>query len=138
MKAELQTLGSEHPAIGYAHELPAILTCSAFVCCADEARKLSVEPRDIFVKWRVPDVRKYQIAGTGLSRRPGPRQSELCNYFKLSGTTPPVCISFDITCLCSQRFISAEPSSAPVYPSSWASCLRAARLESRLRSFIRS
>lgn len=35
-------------------------------------------------------------------------------YFRLSGTTPPDSISFVMTCLCSQTFISAEPSSAPV------------------------
>ena len=34
--------------------------------------------------------------------------------FRLSGTLPPLAASFSITCLCSQMFISAEPSSAPV------------------------
>ena len=35
-------------------------------------------------------------------------------YFRSSGTVPPDAIIFAITCLCSQMFISAEPSSAPV------------------------
>jgi hypothetical protein len=35
-------------------------------------------------------------------------------YFRLSGTTPPDSISFAMTCLCSQTFISAEPSRGPV------------------------
>src|SRR5205085_8209841 len=35
-------------------------------------------------------------------------------YLRSSGTVPPEAISFAITCLCSQIFISAEPSSAPV------------------------
>ena len=33
---------------------------------------------------------------------------------RLSGTLPPLSASFVITCLCSQTFISAEPSRAPV------------------------
>ena len=35
-------------------------------------------------------------------------------YFRLSGTTPPLSITLVMTCLCSQMFISAEPSRAPV------------------------
>src|SRR5262249_9229263 len=34
--------------------------------------------------------------------------------FRLSGTLPPLSASFVMTCLCSQRFISAEPLRAPV------------------------
>jgi hemoglobin-like flavoprotein len=40
------------------------------------------------------------------------RQAVLC--CRLSGTLPPLSASLVITCLCSQMFISAEPSSAPL------------------------
>src|SRR5262245_9957721 len=43
-----------------------------------------------------------------------------------------------MTALCSQRFIAADPSSAPVYPRSVASSLRSSRLLSRPTSFSRS
>src|SRR5215471_13247027 len=43
-----------------------------------------------------------------------------------------------MTCLWSHSFIAADPSRGPVYPSSWASCLRALRLLSRFNSFIKS
>ena len=33
---------------------------------------------------------------------------------RLSGTLPPLSASFVMTCLCSQTFISADPSRAPV------------------------
>jgi len=33
---------------------------------------------------------------------------------RLSGTLPPLSASFVMTCFCSQTFIAAEPSSAPV------------------------
>jgi hypothetical protein len=33
---------------------------------------------------------------------------------RCSGTLPPLSASFTMTCRCSQMFISAEPSSAPV------------------------
>src|SRR5207342_2303827 len=57
---------------------------------------------------------------------------------RLSGTTPPLSASLVMTSLCSQIFISAEPSRLPLYPSSCASCLRAVRLESSFKSFIKS
>jgi len=36
------------------------------------------------------------------------------SFLRLSGTTPPLSASFVMTCLCSQTFISAEPSSVPL------------------------
>src|SRR5262245_10565732 len=54
------------------------------------------------------------------------------------GTLPPFSASLIMTCLCSQMFIAAESFMSPLYFSSWASCLRAARLLSRSSSFIRS
>src|SRR6516225_7167268 len=43
-----------------------------------------------------------------------------------------------MTCLCSQIFIDAESFVSPLKFNSWASSLRAARLLSRFKSFIRS
>src|SRR3954469_25066710 len=43
-----------------------------------------------------------------------------------------------MTCLCSQMFMAAESFMSPLYLSSCASCLRADRLLSRSRTFIRS
>src|ERR1700753_262151 len=51
---------------------------------------------------------------------------------------PPFAASFAITCLCSQMFMLAESLVSPVKPSSWASSLRAVRLESMSSAFIRS
>ena len=42
------------------------------------------------------------------------QQPRLPYALRLSGTLPPLSASFTITCLCSQTFISAEPSRAPV------------------------
>src|SRR5258707_13678942 len=54
------------------------------------------------------------------------------------GSLPPFAASFAITCLCSQMFMLAESLVSPVYPSSFASSLRAVRLESISSAFIRS
>jgi hypothetical protein len=65
-----------------------------------------------------------QTRKTATQKQSGPRQAgrlihspeAVCagSYFRSSGTVPPDAISFSITFLCSQMFISAEPSSAPV------------------------
>src|ERR1700738_42101 len=52
--------------------------------------------------------------------------------------TPPLSASLVMTSLCSQIFISAEPSRLPLYPSSCARCCRAVRLELSFKSFIKS
>src|SRR5262249_10974686 len=44
-------------------------------------------------------------------RAPGPR---FPHALRLSGTLPPLSASFVMTCFCSQTFIAAEPSRAPV------------------------
>jgi hypothetical protein len=56
-----------------------------------------------------------------LRRRPPSRRLDVPRYrdaklyaLRLSGTLPPLSASLIITCLCSQTFISGEPSRAPV------------------------
>src|SRR5271167_2287216 len=80
------------------------------------------------------------VEACSLYQRPTPGSRQFVPYFRSSesGTLPPFSASFCMTCLCSQRFIVAESFLSPVKCSSSASSLRAVRLESRLRSFIRS
>ena len=61
-----------------------------------------------------PQKQKRPAPGGPLDPFPQRKAAPADPYFRLSGTVPPVSISFAITCLCSQMFISAEPSSAPV------------------------
>src|SRR5579872_885675 len=60
------------------------------------------------------------------------------HHLTSAGNFPPLAASFVITCLCSQMFMVAESLVSPVYPSSFARSLRAARLESMSSAFIRS
>src|SRR5258708_2264517 len=75
----------------------------------------------------------------------GPREAGLWNlcetiahHLTSDGSLPPLAASLVITCLCSQMFMLAESLVSPVYPSSFASSLRAAKLESISSAFIRS
>src|SRR5579872_2168441 len=60
------------------------------------------------------------------------------HHLTSGGNFPPLAASFAITCLCNQMFMVAESLVSPVYPSSFARSLRAARLESMSSAFIRS
>jgi hypothetical protein len=54
------------------------------------------------------------------------------------GSLPPLAASFAMICLCSQTFMAAESLVSPVYSNSLASCLRAVRLLSSPKAFIKS
>src|SRR5581483_8288055 len=86
-----------------------------------------------------------QASRRRIAKKKGPLQRAFCNrrvrhdhHLTSAGNFPPLAASFVITCLCNQMFMVAESLVSPVYPSSFARSLRAARLESMSSAFIRS